>query len=190
MKTPPFCPNDGCNYHQTVPPGSVWYVRYGHYHSTNRGPIQRYRCKRCGTHFSSQTFSLDYMTQRTISYRRIFELLTSSTGIRGMGRILKASPHCITNRISRLARQSLAIHADLLDTLILNEDLVADGFESFAVSQYFPNNIQLLAGKKSQYWIYSDYAHLRRKGRMTDYCQQRFKSSAFRRFQFSAFGDN
>jgi hypothetical protein len=113
------------------------------------------------------------MTQRTISYRRIFELLTNSTGIRGMGRILKASPHCITNRISRLARQSLAIHADLLDTLILNEDLVADGLESFAVSQYFPNNIQLLAGKESQYWIYSDYAHLRRKGRMSAYQKRR-----------------
>ena len=173
MKTPPFCPNDACDYHHTVPEGPPWYVRHGRYQSAARGPIQRYRCKRCGTHFSSQTFSLDYMTHRTIPYQRIFELLHTSSGIRDMGRILNASPHCITDRISRLARQAMAVHADLLNELRLNEDLVADGFESFAVSQYFPNNIQILAGKESQYWIYSDYAHLRRKGRMTEYQKKR-----------------
>jgi len=49
----------------------------------------------------------------------------------------------------------------------LSEALAADGFESFAVSQYFPNNIHLLAGSESQFWYATDYAHLRRKGRMT-----------------------
>ncbi len=173
MKTPPFCPNQDCKYHQTAPAGSTWFVRHGRFQSAARGAIQRYRCKACGRHFSSQTFSLDYMTQRTISYRKIFELLHTASGIRDIARILKASPHCITDRISRLARQALAVHADLLDSLELKEDLVADGFESFAVSQYFPNNIQLLAGKESQYWIFSDYAHLRRKGRMTAYQKKR-----------------
>ena len=86
-----------------------------------------------------------------------------------MGRILTASPTCITNRISRLARQAIAVHVELLSQLALSEDLVADGFESFAVSQYFPNNIQVLVGKESQYWLFSDFAHLRRKGRMTEY---------------------
>jgi hypothetical protein len=121
------------------------------------------------------------MTRRIIPYRRLFELLNSSSGIRDMARILKVSPHCITNRLSRLARQAMAVHADLLSELTLDEDLVADGFESFAVSQYFPNNIQLLAGKESQYWIYSDYAHLRRKGRMTAY-QKRHNALLQRRF--------
>ncbi len=173
MKIPPFCPNPDCDFHQDVPKSSVWYVRYGHYTTKVDGQVQRYRCKQCGCHFSSQTFSLDYGVNRHISYRQLFELLITSSGIRDMGRILKASPHCITNRLSRLARQCLAVHADLLGELSLDEALVADGFESFAVSQYFPNNIQLLAGKLSQYWIYSDYAHLRRKGRMTPYKKHR-----------------
>jgi len=148
-------------------------VRDGHYFSACSGQVQRYRCKGCGTGFSSQSFSLDYMARRRVSYRRLFELLISSSGIRDMARILKVSPHCITNRISRLSRQAMAIHAKLLESLTLKEELVADGFESFAVSQYFPNNIQLLAGKTSQYWICSDYAHLRRKGCMSEYQRKR-----------------
>ncbi len=173
MQQPPFCPNNECEYHQFVPANRIWYVRDGHYASKVYGTIQRFRCKECGLHFSSQTFSLNYGVKRRIPYRELFSLLISSSGIRDMGRILKASPTCITNRISRLARQALAIHADLLGDLSITEDVVADGFESFAVSQYFPNNIQLLAGKESQYWIYSDYAHLRRKGRMTPYQKKR-----------------
>jgi hypothetical protein len=32
----------------------------------------------------------------------------------------------------------------------LREDLAADGFESFNGSQYFPNNFNILVGKRSQ----------------------------------------
>ena len=173
MHIPPFCPNSECALHQSAPSQRDWYVRDGHYRSAVFGAIQRFRCKGCGCRFSSQTFSIDYAVKRKVSYQRLFSLLISSAGIRDMGRILSASPQCITNRISRLSRQAMAVHADLLPHLSLAEDLVADGFESFAVSQYFPNNIQLLAGKRSQFWFFSDYAHLRRKGRMTEYQKKR-----------------
>ena len=99
--------------------------------------------------------------------------MTSSSGIRDIARFFKVSPTTVTNRISRLARQSLAVHTELIASLSLKENLVADGFESFAVSQYFPNNITILAGKESQFWIGSDYAHLKRKGRMTSYQQKK-----------------
>jgi hypothetical protein len=49
-----------------------------------------------------------------------------------------------------------------------DEDLVADGFESFCRSQYFPNNITLLVGASSQYVYAADHVTLRRKGRMTE----------------------
>ncbi len=173
MLIPPFCPHSECDYHLSVPKDRTWYVCNGHYLSKVGGRIQRFRCKQCGHQFSSQTFSLDYGVKRHIPYRDLFSLLISSSGIRDMGRILKTSPNCITNRISRLARQSLVLHSTLLGELSLTEDLVADGFESFAVSQYFPNNIQLLAGKESQFWLVTDYAHLRRKGRMTPYQKRR-----------------
>ena len=72
-----------------------------------------------------------------------------------------------------MARQALAIHTELCSGLSLDEDLVADGFESFTKSQYFPNNINILIGKESQFWLLSDYAHMRRKGRMTAFQKKR-----------------
>jgi len=107
------------------------------------------------------------MTKKRLSYSRILTHLVTSSGIRDIARDLEVSASTICNRVSRLARQALSSHATLLGHLSLTEDLVADGFESFAVSQYFPNNIHLLAGKDSQFWYATDYAHLRRKGRMT-----------------------
>jgi hypothetical protein len=45
---------------------------------------------------------------------------------------------------------------------------VADGFESYCVSQYFPNNIHLLVGQRSQFVYAENHVTLRRKGRMTE----------------------
>ncbi|MDZ7793800.1 MAG: hypothetical protein U5P10_08975 [Spirochaetia bacterium] len=38
---------------------------------------------------------------------------------------------------------------------------------SFVSDQFQPNNIHILAGKSSRFFITFDYAHLRRKGKMT-----------------------
>jgi len=50
---------------------------------------------------------------------------------------------------------------------MLREYLVADGFESFDCSQFYPNNINLLVGKDSQFLYTQTHATLRRKGRMS-----------------------
>jgi len=80
---------------------------------------------------------------------------------------MEISPATLTNRIDRLARQYIAFHTDQMARLKLKEDLAADGFESFCVSQYFPNNIHLLVGEDSQLVYAFSYVLLRRKGRMT-----------------------
>jgi len=49
----------------------------------------------------------------------------------------------------------------------LAEHLVADGFESFDRSQFFPNQINLLVGKQSQYLYGVTHTTIRRKGCMT-----------------------
>lgn len=173
MKHPPFCPNNNCDsYHY---PQGRWYVKYGTYLSNRSGRVQRFKCIRCGEHFSEETFSINYHTHVTLPYKTIMEHLVTCSGIRDISRILKVSCSTVTNRIGRLARQAMAISAFLSMDLKLNEDLVADGFESFVKSQYLPNNINILAGKDSQFWFLSDYAQLTRKGRMTEYQKKKNK---------------
>ncbi len=174
MKYPPFCPNKDCSLHHLEHRFTTWYTKSGSYTTAVSGRIKRYQCKLCGMRFSEQSFSLDYSAKRKLPYDYILKQLKSAAGIRDIARDLHVSPTTIINRITRLARQSLAIHSALRDSIRLKEDLVADGFESFAVSQYHPDNIHLLAGKESQYLYSFDYAHMNRKGRMT--LQQKEKS--------------
>jgi len=166
MKNPPFCPNRDCPcYHE---PEGRWFIRFGTYGNHQNPCIQRFRCRTCGTGFSTSTFSLDFHTHRHLSYHLIHQHLVTSSGIRDMARLLHTSCNTVSNRIARLARQTMAVSAELEKGLALSEDLVADGFESFVKTQYMPNNIHILAGKDSQFWFQSDYAQLTRKGKMTE----------------------
>ena len=173
---PSFCPNAACKHHQAPQAGKTeWFVKAGIYITNTAGKVQRFSCKTCGQLFSEQTFSLDYMVKKKLPYPYIFERLKSSSGIRSISRDLKVSHKTILNRCFRLAHQAIAVHASLKKTLSLNEDLAADGFESFVLSQYYPNAIHLLVGAKSQFLYECDYAHIARKGRMTT--QQKLKKS-------------
>ncbi|MBI9102144.1 MAG: hypothetical protein JEY99_07000 [Spirochaetales bacterium] len=177
MKKPPFCPNSCCdNYHF---PEGKWFVKSGTYQTKRLGQVQRYQCRDCGKRFSEEIFSLDYHTHKYVSYKTIFQHIITSSGIRDLSRILNVSCTTVTNRIARLARQAMAISSQLTQDIRITEDLVADGFESFVSSQYLPNNINILAGKDSQFWFLSDYSQLTRKGRMTP--KQKEKNSEIKK---------
>ena len=178
LTIPPFCPNAACKYHHpdSIPSSSrkKWYHKDGTYqpkHSST--PVQRFVCTSCGCRFSARTFSLDYGVKTHLPYRRIFDQLNSGSGIRAIARQLKVTDKVILNRIARLARQAIALLALLREHLTISEQIAADGFESFTGSQYYPNNIHLAVGKTSQYLYGIDYAHIRRKGRMTKAQKQR-----------------
>ena len=169
MFIPPFCPESTCSLHRTSGvPESGWYRRAGSYETLTFGTVPRYVCKLCGKGFSRQTFSIDYYAKRLVHYRALVSMLKSCSGTRDISRDLRVSTGTVANRCMRLARQALAVSRELADSFCLREPLVADGFESFVVSQYFPNNINLLLGAGSEYLFHLTYVPLRRKGRMTE----------------------
>ena len=173
MNRPRFCPRPGCPYHAGAPPSLQWYRSAGWYDTRAFGTVERFRCTHCGKYFSTQTFSIDYYSKRTLSYPKLFNHLITTSSIRDMARDFSVSVDVILNKLSRLSRNCIASLQQLQREVILNENLAADGFESFTVSQYFPCHINLLAGMNSQlvYWV--DYVTLRRKGRMTDKQRER-----------------
>ncbi len=170
MPIPQFCPNPECDFHNldSLTSGERWYRKNGFYPTDTFGVVQRYKCLHCDKGFSDQTFSIDYYAKRKIPYKRILNQIISTGSIRDMSRELHATTETIQNRIDRLARQCIASHGRLIDKVKLWEDLAADGFESFTVSQFFPCTIHLLAGCDSQYIYFTNYVTMRRKGRMTE----------------------
>lgn len=163
--SPPFCPSPHCTNHHE--PRLHWYNRRGFYYSQRSGKTQRYFCKSCTRCFSRHTFSLDYWVHQKLNYERIYRSINSASGILDIAREFGVTDKVILNRLQRLARQSIGMQLSLLNDHSIDEDLVIDGFESFVYSQYFPNNYTIAVGAESQFLYCTDYAQMRRKGRMT-----------------------
>lgn len=175
MRIPPFCPNRGCHYHWQPPRRRRhWWWRAGSYRSARSGVVQRFQCRACQCRFSESTFSIDYFAKRRVDYHRLLGMLVSSSSVRAAARQLHVSRQAVSGRICRLARQALALHASACDSrLSAGEPLVADGFESFWVSHYYPNNLNVLVGASSQFVYALTAATLRRSGRMRAAQKQR-----------------
>jgi len=173
MKLPDFCPNKSCAYHDPEKDYNGYYYLSSTYTSKAFGKTQCFRCKVCGKYFSEQTFRLDYYGKKLVDYKQLLDLLKSSSSIRGISKIMEVSVRTVLNRIERLSRQIIAVYCKLIFNIDIKEDLTADGFETFCVSQYFPSNIHLLIGKESQFIYYLNYAYLRRKGRMTEHQKEK-----------------
>src|SRR6056297_3275970 len=123
MLTPPFCPNSDCRNHTSLPFTKRWYHIAGRYETKVSGTVVRFKCLACGKTFSEQTFRLDYCVKRKLSYQQIFEHLTNCGGIRATARILGVNHPAITNRIGRIARQAMALQAELLSAFTPHEHL-------------------------------------------------------------------
>jgi len=167
MFVPPFCPNKKCCQHFEGSHTPNWYRLNGTHHTNAFGDVQRYICKSCGRTFSRQTFSLNFYAKKVIDYEEIFRQLRSTAGIRDLSRNLDVSCGSIENRIFRMAHWALAFHSLCRNYMHLNEDLVADGFEGYLRSKYFPHHLNILVGKRTQYFYAMDFTTLRRKGRMS-----------------------
>ncbi len=173
MIKPSFCSNPKCIHHKRGGRKGNWYKLAGSYETKAFGTVQRYQCRVCGKTFSDQTFKIDYYAKRVIDYKFLFEMLTSSAGIRDIARDCKVSTETIQNKFGRLARQAIAIISILKGMINLQEDLVADGFESYCVNKYYINNINILVGKESQHIYFMNYVTIRRKGRMTTFQKEK-----------------
>jgi hypothetical protein len=175
MLLPPFCPNPKCQFHQYPEQGShpqFWTLR-GTYSTNVSGTVQRFKCSHCGEGFSERTVHIDYYTKKTIDYKEINRATGAAESVISIAKNLGCRPETISNRQDRLARNHIAMHARVLDTVILQEDVCADGFESFDKSQYYPNNINLVAGVESQFLYAFTHCTIRRKGKMTTFQKEK-----------------
>jgi len=165
---PAFCPNPRCSHHFDESGGYHGHWKHaGSYPTLVAGTVPRFRCLACGRGFSVRTFSINYYTKRRLDLREIHRAVSQGESLSSIARHCSCSVESVQNRIDRLARNALAMHGQLLSGLRLAEDLSADGFESFDRSQYFPNQINLLVGKQSQFLYGLTHATIRRKGSMT-----------------------
>lgn len=147
------------------------------------GSIPRYSCNRCNRGFGRRTFSIDYFTKKLIDYPTLITFLASCMGIRQISRATGLSIGTISNRFDRFARQAIGLSELISSSHTLSEDLAADEFETFSVSQFFPEYYHLLVGTKSQYLYFFTHMKFKRKGRMSEE-QKRVRELLYQRVNF------
>ena len=162
----PFCPNPACRLHGAHPrPG--WFRPKGYYPTGAFGLVRRFRCRECGRTFSSQTFSVDYFAKRRVDYSDLLDRHASAESLRALSRNLHLSCGTVQNRLDRLARQGIALHAFLRRFSDPKEPVCVDGLVSWDVSRFFPNEITLSITAGSRFVLDLSHASRRRSGTMT-----------------------
>jgi hypothetical protein len=169
---PPFCPNRACKHH-IIPQSAAWWQPAGEYYTAAFGTVLRYRCLSCRKGFSVQTFRLDYYAKKVVDYGAIHHAHSESMSLRGMSRHFLLSCGTVQNRLDRLGRQLLGMHGILRLCLPRTEDVCIDGFQSFDLSQYHPNNYTISMTRSTRFALGCTHASLRRAGRMTDKQRER-----------------
>lgn len=166
---PPYCPNDECSWHE-----QSLCAKEGKFSEHDRRPVQRYpyitirfRCANCQRVFSNSVFSLFYRDRLEPNYREIFEGHQKNQVRRDLAVDLGCSVDTIQRRFRELARQGLLIQAQKSEHLQIHESVAYDGIENFAFSQFDPNNVNHVIGRKSFFLYDFNYSPLNRKGTMS-----------------------
>ena len=164
---PPHCPNPKCRHFNTLTPD--WpFIRRGFFLRERRPHrIQRFTCRACKRHFSTQTFSTSYWQKRAELAPRIVMMVVGCMGNRQMARALACSPSTIAHQVARLGRHCLLVQGRELARIERIDEIAIDGFETFEWSQYFPFHHNVAVDVATGYFLYHTDSPLRRKGRMT-----------------------
>ena len=168
-----FCPNPNCALHASAPLHDRWYQYHGSYWTQAFGTVPRFKCRWCGRTFSLQTFSTHYYAKKKVDLDILFERHAASQSGRAIGRALGLSTGSVQNRLDRLARQALSLHARLRPLATPHEAVCVDGFVSFDVSQYFPNELTFSITADSRFILELSHTSRRRSGTMTPSQRQR-----------------
>jgi len=164
---PPFCPQETCKNH--CHPRKDFYFKHGWIRNKKSRLNRRYQCKDCLKTFCYSYFQLQYKEKKSyIKNSTIFKYLLFGASFREIGRNLHCSERLVRRRTRKMHCWALLRHSELIKDLQFEEALVMDGLENFSFSQYDPNNINHVVGKKSLFIYDWNFSPMNRKGRMSD----------------------
>lgn len=163
---PPHCPNPDCRFF--ADPVHWSWKRIGSFCRPSSGErVPRGRCLSCGRTFSAATFEAAYW----LRYRHLLPVIAaesvSGSSLRQIAALLGVHHTTVSRQVRRAGRLALLWHESRLRDHRIEEPTIADGFETFEYSQFFPCHYNLAVGQSSWFVYRFTDSPLRRKGRMT-----------------------
>jgi hypothetical protein len=162
---PPHCPNPDCAFHI---PNPQWRFVHRGSHRLHGRRVQNFQCRHCGRVFSPPTFSTTYFLKRPELLIPVAQLISEGMCLRQAARTLRTSHATVARLLVRLARQGMLFQRHSLQHFTPCEPIAADGFITFAGSQFFPFHVNIAAGSASWLVYHFTDAPVRRSGSMTD----------------------
>lgn len=153
--TPPRCPNRSCSMFASPVPGFC--VGHGRYKpKCRKEPVPRFLCKTCGRSFSRQTFRHDYRDHRPDLNATLFQLLTSSVGLRQVSRLLRCGVRCPQQKLAKMGLTLAGLRDNLCPKLPEGRAFVMDEEETFEGASIRPLTMPVLIDRET--WFVVDVA--------------------------------
>jgi transposase-like protein len=129
---------------------------------------QRFRCRRCGRTFSSQTFRLDFRLQRPHLHLDLWPLLISKVTHRQAARVLACTRKSVALRLDRLGRHCRAFHESCLSSRpggLCSGPFQLDELETFEHRRRLqPLTVPVLIHRRSYFVLHAEVASLPSRG--------------------------
>lgn len=166
----PYCPNDACPTRARL--CEFVCIKKGTFRrGCDSAAVQRFRCKTCGRHFSTQTFRLDYRLLKPHLTLPIFNGFVSKVTHRQAARTLRCSRKTVHARLALLAQQARDVQARVLARARTRGGLAGkfqiDELETFENSRRLqPVTMPVLIEVHTRFVVHAEAAALPARGKL------------------------
>ncbi len=178
------CPNPHCHLEPSLLPGGIsedprfkTIVRKGYFYRTrDRRRITRYRCQRCGKHFSSSTHSPDYRQKKRDLNPSILKLFASGVSQRRMARILDVNTKTIVRKFHLLANRAHQEHLMRIERLRPQSISAVqfDDLETFEHTKCKPLSVSLAVNKETRELLAFEVSRIPARGHLAKISRRKY----------------
>lgn len=136
--------------------------------------IQRFRCKRCGRCFSSQTGTLTYREKKPYVDQTVFRLLASGVSQRQIAEILGINRKTVAKKLVRLGREAGRHLRDYVAANAFGDCLVFDEMETHEHTKMKPLSIAVAVEEGSRRILAIEVASMPAKGLLAERSRRKY----------------
>lgn len=139
--------------------------------------IQRYRCKGCRRTFSDATLSAEYRQRKRHLNRPLFHALTSGTGLRQSGRILRLNYKTVVRRLSYFDKVATTHTQKVLRQITPEGGFTHIQFDDMETSEHTklkPLSIPMTVVDKKQFILAFDVVSMPAKGLLAETSRRKY----------------
>lgn len=150
-------------------------VRFGgFYRKSDRRWIQRYRCARCGKHFSQSTHQAAYGQKKRHLNHKIFQLLSSGVSQRRTAKLLQIHLTTVSRKLEFLGNQARLWNCRNRHQRCASKDVQFDDLETIEHTKLKPVSVTLAVEKKSRFIIGFEVSRMPSKGHLAKRSRKKY----------------